>query len=84
MAKCHPFLLRGVLFYLDDVDFSPCYLDFAIADREKRVVSAHLDVLAGKKLCAALSDNDAAGFSDLSRIQLNTTVFRIAVSAVSC
>ena len=69
---------------LNYVDFSACYLDFAVADREKRVISAHLDVLACEEFRAALPDDNTAWLGDFARIQLDTPVFRIAVSTVSC
>ena len=79
-------LLYFVVFltYLNDVDSSACYLDGAFADREKRVISAHLDIFTRKEFRAALPDNNTARFGDLARIEFHTPVFRVAVSAVSC
>jgi hypothetical protein len=71
------------LFYLDDIDFSTRELDLAVADCEKSKVPAHLDVFAGKKFGSALPNDDTARLGDFTGIQLNTSVFRIAVSAVS-
>jgi hypothetical protein len=72
------------LFCLDDVDFSARYLDFAVAYGEKCVIPAHLDVFAGEKFRAALPDDNSAWLGDFARIQLDTPVFRVTVSTVSC
>jgi hypothetical protein len=77
-------LLSGILFYLDDVDFSTGELNLAVADCEKGEVPAHLDVFAGEKFGSALPNDDTTCLGDFTGIQLNASVFRITVSAVSC
>jgi hypothetical protein len=84
MTRRPSLLLPGILFYLDDVDFSARELNLAVADCEKGEIPAHLDVLAGEKFGSALPNDDTACLGDFTGIQLNASVFRIAVSAVSC
>ena len=45
--------------------------------REKCVVLAHADVLAGKYRGTALADDDRAGFCHLSCVEFCSEVFRI-------
>ena len=42
----------------DDVDSSALEADFAVGGREKRIVPAHTDVVAGEELGPALPDDD--------------------------
>ena len=67
----------------DDVDSSALEADFAVCGGEKRVVPAHADVVAGEELGPALPDDDRSGFGRLAAVQLNASVLRVAVSAVS-
>jgi hypothetical protein len=69
---------------LNDVYFSACDLYCAVADCEKSEIPAHLDILACEEFRAALPDDNSAWLGDFACVQLDTTVFRIAVSTVSC
>ena len=69
-------------YFSENVDFSALELDLSIRCGEKRIVSAHTHIGAGKEFRSALSYYDCAGFGCLAAIQFYTSVLRIAVSAV--
>ena len=67
----------------DNVDSSALEADCSVGGCEQRVVLAHADVVAGEELGAALPDEDRSGLGRLAAVQLDASVLRIAVSAVS-
>lgn len=51
--------------------------------REQRVISAKIDIEPGEKLCAALANDDAAGFDRFAAVSLDAQVLRIAIATVA-
>ena len=65
-----------------NVNFSALKAHCSFRRGKKRIVSAHADISAWKKFSAALPHKDRAGLRYLARIELDSSILSIAVSAV--
>ncbi len=65
-----------------NVNFPALKTHYSFCRGKKRKVSAHTDISAWKKFSAALPHKDRAGLRQLARIELDSSILSIAVSAV--
>ena len=63
--------------------FSALKMHLSVRCGEKRIVSAHADIVAGKEFRAALADDNRAGRSLLAGVKLDAAILRVTVSTVS-
>ena len=63
---------------------APCLkLDFAVDEREQRVVSSEADVVTGMIDSANLADQDVTSGNDLTVVALDATHLRVRVATVA-